>query len=349
MKRRTIIGIGAAALGGTLLAALPAASLLPRAAAAAGSLVFTSWGGTTQEAQKTAWVRPFTKATGVRVQMDGPTDYGKFKAMVESGNVSWDVVDVEYDFAAQAARDGLLEPIDFSVVKRNALDPRFVTDHAVGSFYYAFVLGYGTKHVPAAPKNWADLFDTKGFPGKRTFYKWSAPGALEIALLADGVAPDKLYPLDLDRAFAKLDTVKSEIIWWSGGAQSQQLLASGEVAMGQFWNGRVAALEQDRQPVAIAWEQNLTTADMLVVPKGSRNKKAAMEFLAAATGAKEQADFAAATRYAPINLGSAQLMDPATAKTLPNQHTATQINLDMAYWAENREEIGKRWYAWQTR
>ncbi|MCY1641004.1 ABC transporter substrate-binding protein [Methylorubrum sp. SL192] len=349
MKRRTIIGIAAATFGSAALAALPAASLLPRAAAAAGSIVFTSWGGTTQEAQKTAWARPYTKASGVRVQMDGPTDYGKFKAMVESGNVGWDVVDVEYDFAAQAARDGLLEPIDFSLVKREALDPRFVTDHAVGSFYYAFVLGYGTKHVPAAPKSWADLFDTKAFPGKRTFYKWSAPGALEIALLADGVAPDKLYPLDLDRAFAKLDSIKSEIIWWSGGAQSQQLLASGEVVMGQFWNGRVAALEQDRQPVGIAWEQNLTTADMLVVPKGSRNRQAAMTFIAAATGAKEQADFAAATRYAPINLGSAKLMDPAVAETLPNRHAATQINLNMEYWAKNREEIGKRWYAWQTR
>ncbi|KQQ14812.1 ABC transporter substrate-binding protein [Methylobacterium sp. Leaf123] len=348
MKRRTIIGIAAATFG-TALVALPTTSLLPQATAAARSIVFTSWGGTTQEAQKTAWVRPYTKASGVRVQLDGPTDYGKFKAMVESGNVGWDVVDVEYDFAAQAARDGLLEPIDFSVVKRDTLDPRFVTDHAVGSFYYAFVLGYGTKHFPAAPKSWADLFDTKTFPGKRTFYKWSAPGALEIALLADGVAPDKLYPLDLDRAFAKLDTIKSEIIWWSGGAQSQQLLASGEVAMGQFWNGRIAALEQDKQPVGIAWEQNLTTADMLVVPKGSSNRQAAMGFIAAATGAKEQADFAAATRYAPINLGSAKLMDPAIAETLPNRHEATQINLNMAYWAKNREGIGKRWYAWQTR
>lgn len=349
MTRRTIIGVGAIALSGAVLAALPAMSPPPQAAAAAGSLVFTSWGGTTQNAQKNAWVRPFTKASGVRVQLDGPTDYGKLKAMVESGNVGWDVVDVEYDFAAQAARDGLLEPIDFSVVERDALDPRFVTDHAVGSFYYAFVLGYGTKHFPAAPKTWADLFDAKNYPGKRTFYKWSAPGALEIALLADGVAPDTLYPLDLDRAFAKLDTIKSEIIWWSGGAQSQQLLASGEVVMGQFWNGRVAALEQDKQPVAIAWEQNLTTADMLVIPKGSRNRKAAMAFLAAATGAKEQADFAAATRYAPINLGSAKLMDPAIAKTLPNQYEATQINLNMEYWAKNRDEIGKRWYAWQAR
>ena len=84
------------------------------------------------------------------------------------------------------------------------------------------------------PKTWADLFDAEKFPGKRTFYKWSAPGVIEAALLADGVAPDKLYPLDLDRAFKKLDTIKDDIIWWIGGAQSQQLLASAEAPFGQL-------------------------------------------------------------------------------------------------------------------
>ena len=104
------------------------------AALAEGSMVFTSWGGTTQEAQKKAWVDPFATASGVTVKEDGPTDYGKLKAMVESGNVDWDVVDVEGDFAVAAAKAGLLEPIDFSVVKKDDLDPRFVTDHSVGSF-----------------------------------------------------------------------------------------------------------------------------------------------------------------------------------------------------------------------
>ena len=93
----------------------------------------------------------------------------------------------------------------------------------------------------------------KNFSGKRTFYKWSAPGVLEIALLADGVAPDKLYPLDLDRAFRKLDTIKSEIVWWSGGAQSQQLLASGEASVGQFWNGRVFAVQKEQEGIGISW------------------------------------------------------------------------------------------------
>jgi spermidine/putrescine-binding protein len=231
------------------LAAVVLAGSMSTAALAAESLVFTSWGGTTQDAQKKAWAEPFTKATGIKVNQDGPTDYGKFKAMVESGNVAWDVVDVEYDFAVKAAADGLLEPIDFAVVDKKAIDPRFVTDHAVGSFYYSFVIGYnkdtyGTK----APKTWADVFDTKAFPGKRTFYKWSAPGVLEIALLADGVPADKLYPLDIDRAFKKLDTIKKDIVWWGGGAQSQQLLASGEAPIGEFWNLVGAEPDRRRRP-----------------------------------------------------------------------------------------------------
>ncbi|MFD2030526.1 ABC transporter substrate-binding protein [Ancylobacter dichloromethanicus] len=321
------------------------------AAAQSQAIVFTSRGGTTQDAQKKDWAEPFTKKTGIAVKQDGPTDYGKLKAMVESGNVDWDVVDVEADFAAAAAKDGLLEPIDFGVVNRGDLDPRFVTDHAVGSFYYSFVLGFNPASLgeKKPPRNWADVFDTKAFPGKRTFYKWSAPGVLEIALLADGVPADKLYPLDLDRAFKKLDTIKSDIVWWGTGAQSQQLLASGEAPIGQFWNGRLFALEQSGEKVGVSWEQNLTAADMLVVPKGAKNREAAMQFLAEATSPEGQASFATDSGYAPVNVKSAALMPKDVAANLPDQHTSSQINLDMAYWAAHRDEIGKRWYAWQAK
>ncbi|CAM5762876.1 ABC transporter substrate-binding protein [Labrys miyagiensis] len=332
------------------LAALSILALGAGLAHAADSMVFTSWGGTTQDAQKQAWAEPFTTATGITVKQDGPTDYGKLKAMVDSGNVDWDVVDVEGDFAIAAAKAGMLEPIDFSIVNKSDLDPRFVTDHSVGSFYYSFVLGFNKDALGGKePKSWADLFDTANFPGKRTFYKWSAPGVIEIALLADGVAPDKLYPLDLDRAFKKLDTIKSDIVWWTGGAQSQQLLASGEAPIGMFWNGRIFALQGDNPNIGISWQQNLTAADVLVVPKGSKNKAAAMKFLAAATSPKGQADMAAATNYAPTNLKSAAMMDGKAAAGLPDKFTSSQINLDMSYWAEHRDEIGKRWYDWQAK
>ncbi|NBN99433.1 MAG: ABC transporter substrate-binding protein, partial [Flavobacteriia bacterium] len=231
---------------------------LTTAAFSADQIVFTAWGGTTQDAQKKAFAQTFTSKTGVEVLQDGPTDYGKLKAMVESDNVTWDVVDVEMDFAIVAAKQGLLEPIDFNVVDKSKIDPRFAADHFVGSFYYSFVIGYNKDVLKKAPQKWADLFDMATFPGKRTFYKWSAPGALEIALLADGVTPEKLYPLDLDRAFKKLDTIKKNILWWGSGAESQQFLASGEAPIGMFWNGRIFAIQQEGGNVDTAWGQNLT-------------------------------------------------------------------------------------------
>ena len=336
--RRQLVGLT------LILSAVPAV-----VCAQSSQIVFTSWGGTTQQAQKKSWVDPFSASSGIKVVMDGPTDYGKFKAMVESGNVVWDVVDVEGDFAARAAKDGLLEPIDYTVVQKGSLDPRFSGPYHVGSFYYSFVLGFNKDtYKSTQPTGWNDLFDLKAYAGKRTLYKWSAPGVLELALLADGVPADKLYPLDLDRAFRKLDTIKSQIVWWTGGAQSQQLLASGEAPIGMFWNGRINAIETTGGNVGMSWNQNMTAADVLVVPKGSKNKAAAMKFLAAATSAKAQADFATETSYAPINKDAKALMPAAAVKNLPDQFTKTQINLDLAYWAENRDAIGKRWYAWQA-
>ncbi|CAN7271687.1 ABC transporter substrate-binding protein [Pararhizobium sp. LjRoot235] len=333
----------------TFIIAAMAATLGLSTTAAAADLVFTSWGGTTQDAQKAAWADPFTTATGINVVQDGPTDYGKLKAMVEAGSVTWDVVDVEGDYAVQAGKAGLLEKLDFSVIDKSKLDPRFLTDYSVGSFYYSFVIGCNKDAVSVCPKTWADLFDTAKFPGKRTFYKWSAPGVIEAALLADGVAPEKLYPLDLDRAFKKLDTIKADIIWWTGGAQSQQLLASAEAPFGSFWNGRLTALAETGVTVETSWEQNITAADALVVPKGTKNKEAAMKFIAAATSADAQANMAINTGYAPINLDSSAIMDEKIRMTLPDMQSASQINADMEYWAANRDAIGERWYAWQAK
>jgi putative spermidine/putrescine transport system substrate-binding protein len=332
-----------------LILTTAAITLALSTAVAAEEMVFTAWGGTTQDLWNEHIAQPFATQSGVKVLMDTPTDYGKLKAMVESGNVTWDVVDVEFDFAIQAAKEGLLEPIDFSVVDRSKIDPRFVTDHAVGSFFFSFVLGYnGDVFNEEKPNSWADLFDVEKFPGKRAFYKWSAPGALEIALLVDGVQPEELYPLDLDRAFAKLDTIKDQILWWGGGAQSQQLLASGEAPLGQFWDTRVSMVKESGVNVDISWEQNLAAADVLVVPRGSKNKDLAMRFLAYSSSAQPQAKFAEASKLSPINVDSKSQMDAAAWAQTVGEHTEGQIDLDMDYWAAHRDEIAKRWYAWQA-
>lgn len=311
------------------------------------SVNFVSWGGSTQDAQTEAWAYPFTASTGIKVVQDGPTDYGKLKAMVESGNVQWDIVDVEADFAYRAAAEGLLEPLDFSVIDKSNIDPRFVSDYGIGSFYFSFVLAYNKSKLSSGePETWDALFDTTTYPGKRALYKWPSPGVLESALLADGVSVANLYPLDLDRAFKKLDTIKKDIVWWGGGAQSQQLLASGEVTLGQFWNGRIFSLQADGLPIGISWKQNLVMSDFLVIPKGAKNKEAAMKFLAYSTSAQGQADFSSLTAYSPINKESEKLIDVGLSEYLPTSYSNDQVSLDYQYWAKNGPEIAQRWNNW---
>ncbi|MBS7662146.1 ABC transporter substrate-binding protein [Pseudomonas lalucatii] len=311
------------------------------------SLTFVSWGGSTQAAQQKAWAEPFSRATGIAVKQAGPTDYAAFKAMVESGEVIWDVVDVEPDFALRAGREGLLEPMDFKLIAQPQIDPRFVTLYAVGSFYFSFVLGYNSERLAAAPQGWAALFDTANFPGKRALYKWPSPGVLEMALLADGVAAEHLYPLDLDRAFAKLERIKADIRWWDSGEESQRLLTSGEASLGMFWNGRVNALQQSSTTIGIGWRQNLVSGDFLVIPRGAKNAAAAKRFLGFASSPQAQADFAMLSGYAPVNLESTSKVPAVLADSLPSAHGDSQVTLDFKYWSKHGEAIAERWYAWQ--
>lgn len=335
LQRTKFLGtIGIAMMFGT---AAPLAS-------AADSITFVSWGGTTQDAQENAWAEPFTEATGIRVVQEGPTNYGKIKAMVESGNVQWDVVDVEGEFALRAAKQGLLEPLDFSVINKQPLDERFVSEHGVGSFFFSFVLGWNTNRYPnGGPENWQDFFNVEEYPGTRIVYKWPTAGVLEMALLADGVAPGDLYPLDVERALNKLGTIKDHLEFWGSGAESQQALASGEAAMCFCWNGRVFELLQENAPVDYTWEDNLTHADFLVVPKGTENYEAAMEFIAYAVSAEGQARFANRSAYTPINTRSDDMVKSAIRPHLSTAHPDEQVSMSLEYWADNGPDISKKW------
>jgi putative spermidine/putrescine transport system substrate-binding protein len=345
ISRRTVLTAAASGAG-----ASAAMSLWPsRLLADAGPLTFAGFGGTTQDAEKANWADPFTAATGIQMIQDGPVDMGKIKAQVESGNVLWDVCDVQGPVAYLLAKQGLLEPIDFNIVKREHLDPRFTFDYGVAAFGSSYVLAYNKDVIKGkAPRNWTDLFDTKTFPGKRGVFKWMSGAPFEIALMADGVPPDKLYPYDVDRALAKWETIKNDIVWWATGAQSQQLLASGEAPIGMFWNGRIYALIENGANVGISWEQSTPGSDIMVVPKGSKHSAAAMQFLAFATSPKPQANFANATAFVPINSEAEALVDPKLMPYMPFGKNVPNFPIDFPYLASNWESIAKRWYAWQT-
>ena len=246
------------------------------------TLTFVAQGGEYQDALIQAWQEPYTEVTGVQFVNDGQSSNATVRAQVESGQVTWDVVDVGSDFGLDVHKD-LLEPIDFGLIPRDELNADLgITDYRMPVMTYGTVLATNTDQTGGqVPAGWADFFDTSKFPGKRGVWDYPTGGIFEIALLADGAAPTSLYPLDLERATAKLDAIKDEVVFWESGAASRELIGSGEVAMSMMWNGRTwYAINDDNRPVEIQWNQQIVSADHFVVPKGAPNRDAAMRFIA---------------------------------------------------------------------
>jgi putative spermidine/putrescine transport system substrate-binding protein len=312
------------------------------------TLSFVSFGGVYQEAQKKAWLDPYTQLTGVQFVTDEDSSNATIKTQVESGQVTWDVVDVGNDFGLDANKD-LLEPLDFSLIPKDELNEQLgITDYRIPDITYGVTLAYNTdKTAGKTPEGWADYFDTTKFPGKRGAWDYSASGMFEFALMADGVKPADLYPLDLPRASKKLETIKDDIVFWTSGAGSQELIGSGEVAMTMIWNGRGwSAKNIDKKPVEIQWNQQIVTADYLVVPKGSPNKDAAMKFIAYTACAANNAGPSQFIPYGPTNKNSTP--NPAMVKDLSvsnaDENTAY---FDDAYLVDHAKEIDAAWQAWK--
>jgi putative spermidine/putrescine transport system substrate-binding protein len=312
------------------------------------TLTFTSFGGVYQEAQRKGWLEPYGALTGVTFQESEDSSNATIKAQVEAGQVTWDIVDVGNDFGLEANAD-LLEPLDYSLIKQDEILDGFSGEYRVADITYGVALAYNTDKVAGAvPAGWADFFDTAKIPGKRGLWKYSEGGVFEFALMADGVAPKDLYPLDIPRAIAKLDTIKDDIVWWESGAQSQELIGSGEVAMSMIWNGRGwSAKHLDNKPVEIQWNQQILTADFFVVPKGTPNKQAAMEFIAWATCAQNNAAPSEFIPYGPTNKNSTanEAMVADLAVTNADDNTAY---FDDEYLVNNFTEIDAAFQDWVT-
>ncbi|MFD8091571.1 extracellular solute-binding protein [Streptomyces malaysiensis] len=208
------------------------------------TLTFASYGGIFQDGQEAAAVKPFAAESGAKVLSDGPTDYTKIKAQVDAKNVTCDVTDTDTLWAKRECGK-LLMPLDPKIVDTSKLPKDMGGKCSVPAMSYGVVLMYDKKKFGGnPPKSWADFFNTGKYPGKRAIPgipSDASPGALEAALLVDGVAPDRLYPLNVDRALKKLTSVRSSLVFWDTGARSQQLLESGEVSMAMVWSGRAYA------------------------------------------------------------------------------------------------------------
>lgn len=304
-----------------------------------------SYGGPYQEAQSKAFFEPYMKDNpNVKIVQDSPSDNAKLRAMVESGNPQWDLVLLANDFGNEA-QGKWLEEIDYTIVDKSKLLPNYAGKYRVGADVEGIVVAYRSDQLTEAPRTWQDFFDLKRFPGKRALNKFAAGGALEAALLADGVPQDRLYPLDVQRALRKLGTIRDSIVWWETAAQSQQLLESGEVSMAMVWVGRAADAGKVA-PVKINWDTWLSQDAYWMVPKGAANAKEAMKLIDFMTDKEPQLEFMKLTPYGTVNAEAAEDPSVATDPNRPSNHLDTQVKMNDEWWAENLERTMEEFQAW---
>jgi putative spermidine/putrescine transport system substrate-binding protein len=360
MRKYLSIGLSALAIGAVLGAGT---------ASAQEAITAVSWGGAYTNSQVKAYHEPFAKEFGIKINsVDYNGGLAEVKAQVESGNVAWDIVDVELSDAVKGCDEGLFEKIDASALpaapdgtpaEKDFL-PGTISDCAISTIIWSTIYAYDDSKIgDKKPTTVADFFDTKTWPGKRGMRKVPKSN-LEMALMADGVPADKVYevlatPEGVDRAFAKLDTIKKDTVWWEAGAQPPQLLADGEVVMTTAYNGRVFnAVATEKKPFVIVWDGQVWDLDLWALPKGSKNKEAALKFLAFSTDTQRLADQAAWISYGPARKSSIPLIGKhaeAGIDMAPHMPTAPEnfknaLQNDYAFWADNQDALNERFNAW---
>lgn len=344
MTRRTLIK----AMGGGL-----ATLAVPFSSFAAGKqIVVSDPGGPYTAAYRKAFYDPFEKKTGIKVVSVAreAQPVAQFTAMVQTRNYIWDVTTLTLSADIPILQErGLLEPIGLKLEDFPGLMPEALTPDWLGVDVYSTVMAYrNDKFAKEQPKTWADFWDVKRFPGHRSLRR-SPLDTLEEALMADGVDPHKLYPLDVDRAFRSLDKIRKHVsVWWTSGAQSMQLIQSGEVDLLSLWNGRAQAAIDGKAPVTIQWDQGLYSIEGWGIPKGTPRAEEAKEFVRFCGDAARQASFTDLLAYGPTNLKAYDLIPAERAKILPTSpdNLKGMILPDPKWWQDNREKVTERFNAW---
>lgn len=345
-----------------LLAATALAALaLP---AAAQDLTVVSFGGAYGAAQRTHMIEPFMEKTGVNILFE---DYSggtaELRAQVESGNILWDVVDIEVIDLERACSEGLLE-----VIPRDILPPgddgtpaledfypeALASECGVGVIFWSTIFAYNRDAFPdGGPQTIADLFDTEAFPGPRAFRRRPQVN-LEWALIADGVPMDEVYdvlatPEGQERAFAKLDTIRDSIVWFDSWSQAPVLLNDGGAVIVQSANGRIFdAVMRENRPFEMVFDGQLFDLDVWSIVRGSDRVDLAHEFIAFATGTVPLAGMQDVA-YGPTRRSSNALIDPEVIPYLPSTHIDIGLKADGVFWADFGETLGERFNQWLLR
>ena len=354
----------------TLLASTAIAAVA--GGAMAQEMTIVSWGGAYSKSQLRAYHEPYTAKTGVTIINDDSSAeaVAKLRAMNEAGNVTWDVVDVVAADAIRLCDEGLAMEIDHDEMLAAAPDGTpasedfgdlIVSDCFIPQIVYSTAFGYRTDMLDSAPTSVCAIFAQETYPGKRSLERRPIAN-LEWALICDGVDISEVYDVleteeGQDRAFAKLDTIKDNTIWWSAGAETPQLLADGEVTIGSTYNGRLfSVIEEQKQPVGMLWDAQVFDLDGWIIPAGlSEERQArALDYIMFATDTQRLADQAKWISYGPARASSAPLVgqhaelgiDMAQHMPTDPENAKNTFLYNYEFWADYRDDIDAKYQAW---
>ncbi len=340
----------------------------------ADTITAVSWGGAYQNSQVKAYADPYAAMNdGVEIIWDSSSAeaVAKLRAQAEAGNITWDIVDVVAADALRLCDEGLALEIDHDELLAPAPDGTpasedfgdlIVSDCFIPQIVYSTTVGYRTDLVgDTAPTEICALFDTETYPGKRALEKRPINN-MEWALLCDGVAKADVYDVleteeGVEQALAKLDTIKDDVIWWSAGADTPQLLADGEIVMGSTYNGRLfSVIEEQGQPVGMIWDAQVFDLDGWIIPADLPEDRLArtLDFVRFATDTQRLADQSKYISYGPARLSSAPLVGKHAdlgiemAPHMPTdpENAKNTFLYNYEFWADYRDDMDARFQAW---
>jgi putative spermidine/putrescine transport system substrate-binding protein len=334
-------------------------------------LTVASWGGAYSESQKRAYFTPFQDKTGIAIEV--VSHHGAFGDLTPEDGSSppkWDLVDLGPATLESACREGKLEKVDASALAAagdgtSAMDdflPGMLHECGVPSVAWSSVIVYDKRAFKkAVPKTARDFFDVKRFPGKRALPR-DPKYTLELALMADGVAPEKVYETlatqdGIARALKRLDEIKDHVVWWDRAHEPLKLLAKQEATMGIAFNGRIfSAIVAENKPFALIWDGQIFDLDLWAIPKGSPNKASALELIIFATKPDHLARQARWFPYGPVRKSALKLIgkhpevDVNMSDFIPTSQSNFKraLRMDAAWWEKHEAEMKEHLKVWRT-
>ncbi|MBV2145105.1 ABC transporter substrate-binding protein [Falsochrobactrum sp. TDYN1] len=339
-RRRVLGGLAATA------AFTVSAPAIIRARADTKPLVVVSYGGSYAGALQEVVAKPFTEASGVPVQFLNTPDLAKVKAQVASNNVEWDIFDASGPLIMAGSKNNYWEDIDTSIVKTSSIVGGVGKDRVPNYIYCGGIAWNTNDGKEKRPQTFAELWDVEAFPGRRAFRNRISE-TLEVALLADGVDPKDLYPLDVERGFKALDRIKPHVRkWFEQTPQMVTLIQSNEIDFIYAYPNRIRAAVQTGVPLAISFKQTVNAFNYMSVLKGSARKKQAMEYIDFALRPETQAKLAEKLSLAPVLTEANKLMSDEARKWLPDVESPLNAFIDDEYWGQNYDALDKRFKEW---